>query len=84
MLLLLKIFNSRKHLRYCPFLIKLQVKACNFIKKRAIPVISLQILENFQSSFFIEHLWTADSKKSFVSDTKFALTNNFAETISGN
>ena len=61
--MLLKIFKSMKHLRYCLFLIKLLVKACNFIKKRAIPVISLQILENFQSSFFIEHQKTADSKK---------------------
>ena len=38
------------------FLIKLQAKACNFIKKRLAQVFSCEFFEHFKNTFFIEYL----------------------------
>ena len=40
------------------FLVKLQAKACNFIKKGTVAqVFSYEFCETFKNTFFIEHLW---------------------------
>ena len=44
------------------FLIKLQVSACNFIKKETVAqVFSCEIYEIFKNTFLTEHLWTTAS-----------------------
>ena len=47
------------------FIIKLQVKACNFIKKETLAqVFSCEFCEIPKSIFFTEHFWVTPSKNS--------------------
>ena len=49
---------TRKHLFQNFFLIELQVTACNFIKRETlVQLLSSEFSENFDNTFFIEHLW---------------------------
>ena len=45
------------------FLLKLQAKACHFIKKETLAqMFSCEFCEIFKNTFFTEHLWTTSSR----------------------
>ena len=53
------------------FLIKLQVEACNFIKKQTLaPVFSCEFYQIFKNNFFTEHLSTTASESELTSNTQ--------------